>query len=144
MLLTTYSDTLAAALLARLQLLVRNEPRLGERIEVQSIGAVGRRLYRAQAVEPRIATREQVAAFLREVSEEVGQERFRQQFLVSEWEQVVDAWQLGTWDDYRDVRRLGRKTRLPEEQRAILWEVFERVNERLAREIGRASCRERV
>ncbi len=131
-LLTTYSDTLAAALLSRLQLLVRNEPRLGERIEVESIGAVGRRLYRALVGEPRIVTGEQVASFLHDASTEVGQERFRQQFLVSEWEQVVDAWQLRTWDDYRDVRRLGRKTRLPEEQRAILWDVFERVNERLA------------
>jgi superfamily I DNA/RNA helicase/mRNA-degrading endonuclease RelE of RelBE toxin-antitoxin system len=130
-LLTTYSDTLAAALLARLQLLVRNEPRLGERIEVHSIGAVGRRLFRAHAGEPRIATREQVARFLREASADVGQERFRQQFLVSEWEQVIDAWQLRMWEDYRDVRRLGRKTRLPEEQRAILWEVFDHVNERL-------------
>jgi superfamily I DNA/RNA helicase len=46
----------------------------------------------------------------------------------------VDAWQLRTWEDYRDVRRLGRKTGLPEEQRAILWSIFERVRERLQRE----------
>src|SRR6266567_110984 len=34
----------------------------------------------------------------------------------TEWERVVDAWQLETWDYYRDVVRLGRKTRLPEAQ----------------------------
>jgi hypothetical protein len=44
-----------------------------------------------------------------------------------EWEQVVDAWQLNTWEAYRDVVRLGRKTRLPEPQRAILWSIFEEV-----------------
>jgi hypothetical protein len=33
---------------------------------------------------------------------------------MSEWEQVVDAWQLATWESYRDVARLGRKTRLKE------------------------------
>lgn len=133
-LLTTYSDTLAAALRGRLTLLIGKEPRLGERIEVQSIGDVGRRLYRAHAGEPRIATREQIAEFVREASEAVGPHRFRPYFLLAEWEQVVDAWQLRTWDDYRDVRRLGRKTRLPEEQRAVLWEIFERVSERLGRE----------
>jgi len=133
-LLTTYSDTLAAALRGRLALLIGKEPRLGERIEVQSIGEVGRRLYRAHAGEPRIATREQIAGFVREASEASGPHRFRPYFLLAEWEQVVDAWQLRTWDDYRDVRRLGRKTRLPEEQRAVLWEIFERVSERLARE----------
>lgn len=39
----------------------------------------------------------------------------------------MDAWQLGTWEEYRDVRRLGRKTRLPEQQRRVLWSIFDRV-----------------
>jgi superfamily I DNA/RNA helicase len=47
--------------------------------------------------------------------------------LLTEWEQVVDAWQLRTWEAYRDVARLGRKTRLPEAQRKVLWSIFERV-----------------
>ncbi|MCZ2150133.1 MAG: UvrD-helicase domain-containing protein [Bryobacterales bacterium] len=53
--------------------------------------------------------------------------KFTPQFLVTEWEQVVDAWQLGTWEEYRDVVRLGRKTRLKEGQRALRWGIFERV-----------------
>ena len=48
-------------------------------------------------------------------------------FLMAEWEQVVDAWQLESWEAYRDVVRLGRKTRLAEKQRVILWSIFERV-----------------
>jgi superfamily I DNA/RNA helicase len=40
---------------------------------------------------------------------------------------VVDAWQLADWEAYRDVARLGRKTRLPEPQRKVLWSIFERV-----------------
>jgi hypothetical protein len=40
---------------------------------------------------------------------------------------VVDAWQLASWDAYRDVARLGRKTRLPEAHRKVLWSIFERV-----------------
>jgi hypothetical protein len=31
---------------------------------------------------------------------------------MAEWDQVVDAWQLESWEGYRDVGRLGRKTRL--------------------------------
>ncbi|MCB1720027.1 MAG: UvrD-helicase domain-containing protein, partial [Candidatus Competibacteraceae bacterium] len=38
----------------------------------------------------------------------------------------------GSWEDYRDVKRLGRKTRLSEAQRAALWAVFASVHARLA------------
>ena len=41
---------------------------------------------------------------------------------------MVDAWQLATWEHYRDVPRLGRKTRLSERQRAVLWSIFARVS----------------
>lgn len=133
-LLTTYSDTLADALRARLHLLVHNRPRVAERLEVRSITEVGRTLYRARLGEPRIASQSAVAEFLREASGGVAGHAFSERFLTVEWEQVVDAWQLGTWEEYRDVRRLGRRTRLAESQRAILWEIFERVRARLARD----------
>src|SRR6201984_306348 len=54
-----------------------------------------------------------------------------QQVLLTEWEQVVDAGQLGSWESYRDVVRLGRKTRLQEAQRVVLWSIFERVRSAL-------------
>ena len=57
----------------------------------------------------------------------MGTHRFSLAFLLSEWEHVVDAWQLDSWESYRDVVRLGRKTRLSEAQRQILWEIFARV-----------------
>ena len=44
---------------------------------------------------------------------------------------MVDAWQLTSWEDYRDVKRLGRKTRLGEQQRAMLWTFFEEVQREL-------------
>ena len=40
-------------------------------------------------------------------------------------------WQLRSWEDYRDVKRLGRKTRLPEQQRSSLWSLFEKVKKSL-------------
>src|SRR5205814_9237515 len=44
-LLTTFSDTLANALRLRLRLLIRNEPRTAERLEVKSMTSIARRLY---------------------------------------------------------------------------------------------------
>lgn len=69
---------------------------------------------------------------LKGASREVGGHRFTDQFLWTEWSEVVDAWQLDTWEAYRDVARLGRKTRLGEQQRQVLWSVFDRVRQELA------------
>ena len=126
-LLTTFSDALANSLRAKLRLLIGNEPRLGERLEVRSMDEIGRWLYASNFGHPDIASREEIGRLLREAAGGVEGNRFGPRFLLTEWEQVVDAWQLGTWEEYRDVRRLGRKTRLPEQQRRVLWSIFDRV-----------------
>jgi mRNA-degrading endonuclease RelE of RelBE toxin-antitoxin system len=130
-LLTTFSDALANALQARLDSLARNEPRVAERIEIDSVGAVADRLYRAQVGAPHIASQRTIEGLLNEAAEAIGESRFKSHFLLSEWEQVVDAWQLDSWDAYRSVRRLGRKTGLPEQRREVLWSIFEIVRRRL-------------
>lgn len=130
-LLTTFSDTLANALRAKLRRLISNEPRLGERVEVHSLNAVGDRLYESHFGSPHIAPRELIKQLLAEAAAETDGQKFSQHFLLFEWEDVVDAWQLETWEAYRDVRRLGRKTRLREPQRALLWSIFDRVRAEL-------------
>jgi len=124
-LLTTFSDTLAHALRVKLRRLISNEPRLAERLEVHAIDGIGERLYEMHIARPMIATREHVRQLLTDASGKKGSQRFAPRFLLGEWEDVVDAWQLHTWEDYRDVKRLGRKTRLSEQQRLALWEVSE-------------------
>jgi len=124
-LLTTFSDTLANALRVKLRRLISNEPRLAERLEVHAIDGIGERLYEMHIARPMIATREHARQLLTDASGKKGSQRFAPRFLLGEWEDVVDAWQLHTWEDYRDVKRLGRKTRLSEQQRLALWEVFE-------------------
>jgi len=131
-LLTTFSDPLANALRTKLRRLISNEPRLAERLEVHSIEAIGRRLFQPHLGATRVASPDEVSALIKEAAGEVPGHKFSQSFLRTEWEQVVDAWQLETWEEYRDVRRLGRKTRLPEQQRAVLWSIYERVRERLS------------
>lgn len=131
-LLTTFSDTLASALHTKLKRLVGSEPRLAERTDVASLDAIGQRLYKAQHGPVALASRAAVRQMLSDASAAVSGHKFSLHFLVTEWEQIVDAWQLASWDDYRDVTRLGRKTRLPEPQRAVLWAIFEHVRSALA------------
>lgn len=131
-LLTTFSDTLASALHTQLKRLVSSEPKLAERIDVHSLNAIGLRLYKAQHGAVTLASRAAVRQMLEHASGAVGDHKFSLHFLLTEWEQVVDAWQLARWEDYRDVTRLGRKTRLPEPQRAVLWAIFEQVRTALA------------
>ena len=126
-LLTTFSDTLANALQTKLKRLLGNEPRLAERIDVYSLDAIGLRLYKAHVGPATIASREVIRELVAEAANAVGGHKFSLHFLLTEWEQVVDAWQLESWEAYRDVVRLGRKTRLPEAQRTVLWSIFERV-----------------
>jgi len=126
-LLTTFSDTLANALRTKLKRLLGNEPRLAERIDVYSLNAIGLRLFKANIGPASIASRETMRQLVQEAASTVEGHKFGQHFLLTEWEQVVDAWQLSNWEAYRDVVRLGRKTRLPEAQRKILWSMFERV-----------------
>ena len=130
-LLTTFSDALADALRTRLHRLVSNQPRLAERVEVHSLDAIAQRLYRLNLGAPKLADRETVAELLQEAAAEM-ELNAGARFLASEWEDVVDAWQLRTWEEYRDVARLGRKTRLPQSQREALWAVFETVRRTLA------------
>ncbi|HUK41804.1 MAG TPA: UvrD-helicase domain-containing protein [Candidatus Acidoferrales bacterium] len=130
-LLTTFSDTLSNALRAKLRRLLHHEPRLGENIEVYSVNGIGQRLYKLQFGAPNIASDTLIRTAIAEAAKEIGGHKFSQHFLWTEWSDVVDAWQLDTWEAYRDVRRLGRKTRLPEPQRAVLWSIFDRVRSRL-------------
>lgn len=131
-LLTTFSETLANALRTKLKRLISSEPRLAERLEVHSMDAIGLRLFERNCGKAKLASREQIKETLKAASDSIGGHKFSLHFLLTEWEQVVDAWQLDSWEAYRDVKRLGRKTRLPEPQRLVLWSIFEQARNSLA------------
>ncbi|MBE7465622.1 MAG: DEAD/DEAH box helicase [Planctomycetes bacterium] len=124
-LLTTFSETLASALRTRLRRLIGSEPKLGERLEVHAIGSIGRRLYETAFDKPQIATPEQIREALGRSAKMVPEQKFSRHFLWTEWTDIVDAWQVKRWDEYKGVQRLGRKTRLGEKQRTALWAIFE-------------------
>lgn len=130
-LLTTFSDALANSLRTKLRRLISNQPRIGERLEVHAMNAIGQRLYELNIGRLKIASSDIIHQVINTAAAEVEGHKFSQHFLTTEWEQVVDAWQLQTWEDYRDVIRLGRKTRLPETRRSVLWFIFDRVRSSL-------------
>lgn len=130
-LLTTFSTSLANALRSKLRRLLGNEPRLAERVDVHSLSSIGMRLYAAHLGKAKLVDRQDVVMLIRKAAGEVDVAKFSSHFLITEWDQVVDAWQLENWEAYRDVARLGRKTRLPEAQRAVLWSIFEKVRSEL-------------
>ena len=133
-LLATFSDALATALRVRLARLIGNEPKIAERLEVHAMSGIGGRLYTARAGRLDLARDEDVRTLLDRAAAGVEGHRFSAHFLWTEWSTVVDAWQLQSWEDYRDVPRLGRKTRLAEKQRELLWSIFSRVRSALADE----------
>jgi hypothetical protein len=132
-LLTTFSKALAYALKTRLNYLVGTEPEIAARIEVHPVAGIGYQLYSAAFAQPNIASPSLVQTLLRQAAAEVEGHRFTERFLLGEWRDVVDSWQLTSWEAYRDVARLGRKTRIGGKQREILWAIFERVRTELAR-----------
>lgn len=132
-LLTTFSETLANALRYRLRQLIGNEPRIAERLEIDAIGSAGHRLYRARIGPVELADDDHVRELIAAAAKKVDHS-FSSGFLWNEWANVVDAWQLSTWEDYRDVKRLGRRTRLPETRREILWAIYREVGESLERD----------
>jgi len=124
-LLATFSEPLANALRNKLKVLLKHSPRIGERLEVYAMNNLGKRLYRLNIGECRLCRESEIRGIIEQSSKEIQGHKFSISFLFSEWHHVVDAWQLRTWEEYRDVVRLGRKTRLPEKQRKVLWAIFE-------------------
>lgn len=123
-LITTFSTTLANALRNKVSRLISNKPRLAERIEVSSVDKVGERLYEVHFGAATLATDAELRDLLAKQRDTMEKAKFSGRFLLEEWKEVVDAWQIDTWEEYRDVARLGRKTRLPELQREPLWSIF--------------------
>lgn len=130
-LLTTFSKPLANSLRSKLRCLISNEPRIAERLEVDSIFEVGKRLYKSLIDKPKIVDKKNIKIIMTQAKKQVSECKMSLSFLLAEWDFVVDAWNLQTWESYRDVLRLGRKTRLPERQRKIIWSIFEIVRARL-------------
>ena len=128
-LLTTFSSPLANALEHKLRMLTGGN---GSNVTTLPFEGVAHDLFTlAFGHTPRAASQDQVKAALETAADELGLTEFTLRFLVSEWNNVVDAWQIGSLDSYRGVPRLGRKNRMGSKQRERVWPVFTRTRDLL-------------
>lgn len=132
-LLTTFSKALAAALQRNLNRLLKHEPILGERIRVADLNSIGRKLFLARNPGAKIVDRDWQEETLLEAAELVEHD-FSLGFLRNEWLNVVDPWQIRSAEAYKNVKRIGRRKRLPETRREIAWAIFADVFEQMDKE----------
>jgi len=90
-LLTTFPDPLAHALRTGLKQLVSGEPKLAERIEVESLDRLAMRLHRARVGPAELAERPAVVLAMTAATAAVTGHKFGPTFVLSEQDQLVDA-----------------------------------------------------
>lgn len=130
LLLTTFSLPLANALEGKLRLLTGEDKGIVPRVTVLPFKGVASELFTlAFGHHPRVASEDQIRGALKTAGNEASLTSFTLRFLVSEWLNVLDAWQLQSLSAYQGVPRLGRKNRLGGQQREKLWPVFVRARQ---------------
>jgi hypothetical protein len=132
LLLTTFSLPLANALEKKLSILIGESKGVVHRATILPFQGVASDLFTlAFGHHPKAASEPQVSAALKAAADELGLTGFTLRFLVSEWLNLIDAWQVSTLEEYQNVPRIGRKARLGAKQREKLWPVFERARKAL-------------
>jgi hypothetical protein len=132
LLLTTFSLPLANSLEKKLQLLIGQDDSIVPRVTILPFKGVAADLFTlAFGYHPRAASGAQIRAVLEASALELGVTTFTTRFLMSEWTHIIDAWQIGSLDAYRDVPRLGRKNRMSARRRAEIWPIIENARAKL-------------
>ncbi|MEL7729844.1 UvrD-helicase domain-containing protein [Citromicrobium bathyomarinum] len=131
-LLTTFSQELARALSAKLEIQTQAVPELRERITVRPLDEAAVELYCQQFGEPDLVDHGQIRALIEEaISAGLGGE-LSTLFLLEEWQELVDAWGVTDPESYATLPRIGRRTRLGPKQREAAWAVFDHIRNRMA------------
>lgn len=132
LLLTTFSLPLANALNKKLSILTGEASGVVHRVTILPFRGVASDLFTlAFGHHPKAASDDQIRGALKTASDELALSGFTLRFLVSEWLNLVDAWQVESLEAYQTVPRIGRKARLGARQREKLWPVFVRARQLL-------------
>ena len=122
-LLTTFSQPLASSLARKVGILNGDEETLVPNIHVAAIKEAASDLYELiSGHKPFFVTEEQIQQLLKEYGADEDQ-----LFLWSEWNTVIDAWQIDSEASYLDVVRIGRRSRIAAGRRSELWPIFDAV-----------------
>ncbi|MBB3763448.1 UvrD-helicase domain-containing protein [Sphingomicrobium lutaoense] len=130
-LLTTFSPALAKNLESKMDLLLEAQKDRRSRVDVRAIDDAARELFEKWIGALRLADLVDARQAIEDaVSRGLGAGHSTD-FLLEEWEEVIDAWCVRDVGEYGSIPRIGRKIRLGQNQRESAWEVFAFVRERL-------------
>ncbi|MEQ1514895.1 MAG: 3'-5' exonuclease [Usitatibacteraceae bacterium] len=133
-LLTSFSRPLANSLQAKLRILLAEDPSMLDRITVASFEDAASELYQLMTGRrAALASMELQQAAIERAMSDQGYSELPARFVFSEWQNVVDAWNIGNLDDYAAVPRIGRRNRLGSKQRDALWPIFEGARDSLSK-----------
>ncbi len=130
-LLTTFSETLANALSVRLKKLLVSNPISGDRIDCLAFDGVAQKLYSRLKDKKTIISEAKLIEFIEQSRGQFPDLKISTAYLAGEWRDVVDAWEIESLQQYKDAKRLGRRKRLSDSQREIVWKVFSDVRAKL-------------
>jgi superfamily I DNA/RNA helicase len=129
-LLTTFSRTLAARLAQYADVLLGADTSARQHLAIAHLHRVALTLWSAQTGQAfAVLTSQELLGLLETAVRMTGTAPFPLAFLRSEWEAMIDAQALTTWEAYQRASRAGRGTPLGVKQRLVLWRVFAQVLE---------------
>ena len=130
-LLCTFTKTLASALKQKLDILLGQDEAALDKIDVMHLEGVAFAHLKRNGRQPNIASKTQLLNFLRRSAQSVQITNYENGFLLSEWENVIDDWGIETLEDYTNLSRVGRKSKLGTNQRKDLWRIFDETKQLL-------------
>lgn len=129
LLLTTFTNALTGDLLRRLRYLLGEDAPELERIKVTNIHKLAIHLYGKHLSKSfRSASSELVNELIADGLRLHPTRDFSAEYLRSEWDAVIEPYNVTTRAEYFDAPRKGRGRGLGKRQKAALWKVFEEVH----------------
>jgi len=127
-LLTTFSRTLAARLAQYADLLLGTDTTARQQLAIAHLHRVALGIWTTHTGQSfAVLSPQELLGLLETAARMTGAVQFPLAFLRSEWEAMIDAQALTTWEAYKRASRAGRGTPLGVRQRLALWRVFAQI-----------------
>lgn len=122
-LLATFSEILVSHLRQNFFRLAVTEPKLGERVEFQSLDLYAKKLSKRMFPEHKILNARELEEILEKlwIANPIS---LPKNLVFVEICQILIAWDLKKWEEYKTFLRMGRRSRLLEAQRKLIWEYY--------------------
>jgi hypothetical protein len=131
-LLTTFSKALAVRLEHSLELLLAGDPARA-RIDVRHLHAIATSLALAPGQTFTPASPDDLNACIEAALKGRSNDWLDAAFLRSEWDAIIDAHAITTFEAYKAISRKGRAVPLSAKKRALAWAALEAIHAELAR-----------